>query len=658
MIAVSYAVGLLRIADVGALVYRSETIESLANVSVICFSSSGTLTGQQATLETIPPPPGYDHLSESRIRQILGDCLHSISTSQPIRLALARSFTGQARLFKEMAPFYTAFGWSGLSFELDDLRGTYVLGAAELLQPQLVSNQPDKEPARPDESSARPARSHRWHWLKRVWRPKSLPDVEPEESLAAPVSIAIEETKSIPKSNNGPILTASGNGNTSPTPEENGVFKEQWRARFRRWFAPKSVEPKTEVSAKPGQEPDGISLLFAYRPEAVPLYDEAGFPQLPSDLIPLGRVHLTEQVRPEAVAVLQAFVKAGVTIKILSADASSRLTDTVKQLGLSRQESPTRVISGAELHALDAATFARTIETEDFMAQLTPDQQAAIVKGLRTQGDYVAMVGNEVTDIPALQQANLRIASQTDSQAALTLADIVLLERSLQVLPNVFFRGQQIVNGLLDTFKLYLTHVAAQLLMIVIVIWLLAMPAPYSSTQASIVSFFAITMPAIFLPFWSSLGRVTRQAMIDQLRHFVLPAALTTMVLAVSLYAWYLRITANLEYARLVVTHALVATGFVRVIFVKPPTRFWVGGNPLSGDWRPVWMTVGAAAIYVAFVAITAAVPTFQGWFDLNALQRPEDYLVIALAVVLWAFITRTLWRFLRRYEPWFGADN
>ena len=51
----------------------------------------------------------------------------------------------------------------------------------------------------------------------------------------------------------------------------------------------------------------------------------------------------------------------------------------------------------------------------------------------------------------------------------------------------------------------------------------------------------------------------------------------------------------------------------------------------------------------VRFVAITAAVPTFQGWFDLDALHRPEDYLIVALAVALWAVITRTLWRVLYR---------
>jgi cation-transporting ATPase E len=487
--------------------------------------------------------------------------------------------------------------------------------------------------------------------LKRVWQPESAVKAGPDVSLDASEKIVIEQTKpraaAPSKSNRKPILTA--NGNTSLAPEEPRTLKEQWRERFHRWFTPESVEPATDLSAISDAAPAGISLLFAYSPDAAPLYDEAGFPQLPPALIPLGRVHLTESVRPEAVEVVQAFVKAGVTIKILSTDPPVSLVNTVQQLGLSHQESSTRVISGAELHQLDAPAFARAIQAHDFMAQLTPDQQAAVVSGLRLQGAYVAMVGNEVTDIPALQQANLRIASQTDNQATLTLADIVLLDKSLQVLPNVLYRGQQIVNGLLDTFKLYLTHVAAQLLMIVIVIWLLAMPAPYSSTQASIVSFFAITVPAIFLPFWSSLGRVTRPAMVAQLRHFVLPAGLTTMVLAVSLYAWYMQATADLEYARLVVTHALVAAGFVRVIFVKPPTPFWVGGNSLSGDWRPVWMTLGAAAIYVAFVAITAAVPTFQGWFDLDALNGVQDYLVIAGAVALWAFMTRALWRLLWR---------
>ena len=183
-----------------------------------------------------------------------------------------------------------------------------------------------------------------------------------------------------------------------------------------------------------------------------------------------------------------------------------------------------------------------------------------------------------------------------------------------------------------------------------------SVPAPYSSTQASVISFFGITVPALFLPFWASIGRVSKQAMTRQLIHFIMPAALTTALLSTSIYAWIIYTTSDPEYGRLVVTHALVAAALLRVIFVKPPTKRWVAGNPLCGDWRPVWMVCGAAILYAAFLAITAAVPTFQGWFDLNTLKHPLDYLFVMLAVGIWAILTRTLWRLLLRYGNWFKA--
>jgi hypothetical protein len=270
---------------VGALVYRASTVESLANVSIICFSSSGTLTGQQATLETIPPPPGPDHLSDSRIRQILGDCLHSAPSRQPTWLALAHSFTGQARLLKEVAPFYTAFGWSGFSFELDDC-GTYILGDVDLLRPNLTPDRKDGETAEEGKRPAKPAQSGRWNWLARLRRAKSSAEAKAEQSLEATETMAIEETMSMATdwsgSNNGPTSTEDGNTNLAPA--ETISFRQEWRTRFRRWFTPESLEPETAVSAKTGEEPDGINLLFAYCPDAVPLYDETGFPQLLPEL--------------------------------------------------------------------------------------------------------------------------------------------------------------------------------------------------------------------------------------------------------------------------------------------------------------------------------------------------------------------------------------
>ena len=69
---------------------------------------------------------------------------------------------------------------------------------------------------------------------------------------------------------------------------------------------------------------------------------------------------------------------------------------------------------------------------------------------LRARGESVAVVGDGVKDLPAMQQANLAITRHSSSPAALSVADIVLLEDSSQALLRVLDKGQRIANGLLD----------------------------------------------------------------------------------------------------------------------------------------------------------------------------------------------------------------
>jgi len=80
------------------------------------------------------------------------------------------------------------------------------------------------------------------------------------------------------------------------------------------------------------------------------------------------------------------------------------------------------------------------------------------------------MVGNDPVDVPAMRQADLRLATKGGSQVALMQTDIVLLKNSIEALPSVLTTGQRLVKSVLDTFKLYLSHVLSQILMIVIVL--------------------------------------------------------------------------------------------------------------------------------------------------------------------------------------------
>lgn len=134
MVIVAYAMGALRIVRKGALVQQSNSIESLSNVTVLCMDKTGTLTANNIRYSEMLPLSG----SRDEILQLLGVFARSASTSNRTSEALLNGVEGSALKTCEEVPFSSARKWSALSFDSDDLRGCYVLGAVEMLEPSLT----------------------------------------------------------------------------------------------------------------------------------------------------------------------------------------------------------------------------------------------------------------------------------------------------------------------------------------------------------------------------------------------------------------------------------------------------------------------------------------------------------------------------------------
>ena len=84
-------------------------------------------------------------------------------------------------------------------------------------------------------------------------------------------------------------------------------------------------------------------LLFAYRPEPVPLNDGDNGVRDPEGLVPLGLVGITDELRPQAYETLTAFAEAGVDLKVISGDNP----ETVRALAVQAGFDPgAKLISG------------------------------------------------------------------------------------------------------------------------------------------------------------------------------------------------------------------------------------------------------------------------------------------------------------------------
>jgi magnesium-transporting ATPase (P-type) len=648
MILLTYAAGTADLAKIGALVRQARSVESLAQVNVMCFAKGGVLTGTDVEIESISKPENPDEsvlFADSRIRQILGDYARSTAVPSPMTRALLNSFEGNQRSISEEAPYMSLYGWSAMVFDESDLRGVYVLGDPDILEPYLaepIRAARDEEGEEEKGSSLRKTIGRLGGIFKRS--KDGATDGENAELIETPDkspghrSTEVESTKQEDGVQN-PNPRGSEATSSAEREENNPNLFKRVLGRVNRVIRREDEAGEKEAEHQ-DQDAQQVELIFAYYPELLPIHDDYGTPKLSENLVPLCKLRFSEKVRPESIETINKFAQNEVSIKVFSSDPAEQIATLLKQTGFGGQENIIHgEISGDELAKLTPAQMIHAARDNSIFGQLSPIQAAQVVGALRADNQFVAVLGDGVKDVPALRQADLAISMQTSSQAALSQADIILLEDSPTALQRILDKGQRIVKGLLDILKIYLAQVV-YLVLLILAIRVISIGFPYTAAQGTAIATFTITIPAIGLTFWASSGVMNSASLSRILRRFVLPAALTMSTAGMAVYRYFLQTTGDMDYAHLTVTYTLVSVGLVLVIFIKPPGRLWSGGASLTGDWRPTLLVI---FLQIAFF-ITVQIPLAQEYLKVAPLRDPIDYLIIGLVVICWAITLRLAW--------------
>ena len=158
------------------------------------------------------------------------------------------------------------------------------------------------------------------------------------------------------------------------------------------------------------------------------------------DLVLRGFLYFDDPPKPSAVRALARLAALGISVKVATGDNATVAQYLCRQVGLPAGAT----LTGRDIDAMDDTALAAAVGRVTVFGRVTPDQKARLVRALRGHGRAVGFLGDGVNDALALHVADVGISVDSAADVAKDAADIVLMEKSLDVLADGVTEGRRI----------------------------------------------------------------------------------------------------------------------------------------------------------------------------------------------------------------------
>lgn len=168
------------------------------------------------------------------------------------------------------------------------------------------------------------------------------------------------------------------------------------------------------------------------------------------NMVLLGFIGFLDPPKESAKVAIERLNQAGIRVMVLTGDNAEVTKAICKKVGINTN----RIVLGSELDKLADYGVLRLLKKANVFAKLSPIQKARLVRILKEAGNVVGYMGDGINDAPSLTNSDVGISVDTAVDIAKETADIILLEKDLNVLMDGVLEGRKTFANIMKYIKL------------------------------------------------------------------------------------------------------------------------------------------------------------------------------------------------------------
>ena len=191
-----------------------------------------------------------------------------------------------------------------------------------------------------------------------------------------------------------------------------------------------------QISEDNGAE--GIRVIAVAQKNEIPAVDEFSTED-EKDMVLLGFIGFLDPPKESAAQAIEALKNNGIRTVVLTGDSQAVAINICKRIGIDTTYS----YNGSQIEMMNDGQLKNACRKSQLFAKLNPIQKKRIVETYQDLGHVVGYMGDGINDAPPLKQADVGISVDTAVDIAKEVADIILLEKNLNVLDEGVIEGRK-----------------------------------------------------------------------------------------------------------------------------------------------------------------------------------------------------------------------